>query len=242
MAEVPILEVSTPQAEPLAGDSADYVLLPEVEHVYPAARILNLLEGSVSVLLRFHREHAQHMAVLFHSDDSRYVLYSHAGPASGSAAPTRIITARAGGNRKAIDPFVGEAVFPEVSVKLDGNTDAAHTFPYDEWHLVTMTWAGYPEGQVSLYLDDVLMGGYRYTRQHDNAYRLAIQVAVGIRPREWVGELVQREDGTVAELHPQAANKITASGKEIKGMRLYRKALNVEEIREILSENNIEPG
>ena len=231
----PILESSTPQANPMDGQTPDYVLLPKVEHVYPAARILNLLEGSVSVWLSFSKDQEQTTAILFHSDDSRYVLYTYTTEDEEDDEPARVITARAGGNRKALDPFRGEATFPEVSVKLEGERLNEIEFPYGEFHLVTMTWSGYPEGQLQLFVDDVIVGETNYTRQHDNAYRLAMQLAVGIRPREWVGELVQREDGTYVELHPQVTHAVTGSGKVIRNLRLYRRALSRDDLLDRLS-------
>lgn len=233
---IPALELSTPQADPIEGESVDFVHLPKVEHVYPAARILNLLEGSVTLWLSFKRNQDQTTAILFHSDDSRYVLYSHVELIEEKGELVRYITARAGGNRKALDPFRGEASFPEVSAQLDGDQSSKVSFPFGEWHLVTMTWSGFPEGRLKLFVDDILTGESTYTRQHDNAYRLAIQLAVGVRPREWVGELVQREDGTVTELHPQATHAVTGSGKEIRDIRLYRKALSLDDIRALLIE------
>lgn len=232
--EVPVLEMSTPQAQPLAGDNRDYVLLPEIEHIYPAAKYLNIREGSATFQLKFLNEQPQRTAILFHSDDSRYVIYSDVDPDSSPEVPIRRITARAVGNRKALDPFYGTACFPEVVVQFDD--DSGFDFVWNEWHRVTMTWSGYPIGTMALYIDDILAGEYEYTPHHDNQYRLAIQIAVGIRPREWVGELIERADGTVAELHPQVTNNITGSGKEIRDFRLYRKALTIEEISAILEE------
>jgi ABC-2 type transport system ATP-binding protein/lipopolysaccharide transport system ATP-binding protein len=242
LTEVPVLTVSTPQAEPLPGLNPNYVTLPEVEHIYPAARNFNLLEGSLSTWLCFNQDQDQNTAIIFHSDDSRYVLYADMSRESDPENPPRRITARAGGNRKALDPFLGQAAFPEVVLYLDGKLKTGPDFPFGEWHLITMTWSGYPEGILQLYLDGILVGETRYTRHHDNAYRLAIQVAVGIRPPEWVGELIQREDGTVAELHPQATNTITGSGKEIRDVRLYRKALKPDEIQSIIVENKPRHG
>jgi len=146
----PQLEMSTPQSEPIWGETSDYVILPEAERVYPAAPILNFQEGSISLWLKFLSDQSQLTAILFHSDDSRFVIYVDEAAAADS--PVRRIVARAGGNRPVLDPLYGSAKFPEVGVTLNNETE----LPYNEWLLVTMTWNGYPEGVVKLYLWRIL--------------------------------------------------------------------------------------
>jgi len=235
--QLPTLQLSTPQAAPIPGDGLDYVSLPEIEHVYPAASFLNPQEGSVSFWLKFMGDQPQQTAILFHSDDSRFVIYSDVITQSSPNILARRIIARAGGNRQVLDPFYGSAKFPEVNAILDGKSNTDHLFPYNEWHLVTMTWNGYPEGDVKLFLDDMLVGETKFTQNHDNRYRWPIQLAVGVRPREWMGELIQRHDGTLSELHPQNTSPVTESGKEMWDLQLYRIALSKSQIQQILAKN-----
>ncbi len=218
--EAPRLQASTPQAVPVPHPHQPYHRLAELEHVYPAAGVLNLAAGSVTCWLQFHRDQPQLTAMLFHSDDSRFVIYADIDPEDSA----RRIVARAGGNRPALDPFYGDARFPEVTVKLDDSS------PYDAWLPVALTWRGYPEGTLALYVGGVCVGQAHYTRQHDNQYRWPIQLAVGIRPAEWIGELIQRHDGTLVELHPQATSPISGSGKLLRGVRVYSVELSGAEI------------
>jgi len=227
----------TPQALVLPGATADYVVLSEMERVYPAAPGFNVQQGAISFWLRFSSLEDQRSAIIFHSDDSRYVILLNWVELPGTDHLGRGILARAGGNRRVLDTFYGTANFPEVSIALDGeNAPPGVNFTMDEWHLVTMAWQGYPRGVVRLYVDDNLMGETAYGRRHNNQYRLLKQVAVGIRPQEWVGELVQREDGTMADIRPQADMAIGDSGKKVVDMRLYRVALSDEDVRQIFAE------
>jgi lipopolysaccharide transport system ATP-binding protein len=226
----PRLEMSTPQAEPLNDQSSNYVSFPALEHVYPTAEILNFPAGSVSLWLKFLSKETQHTAILFHTDDSRFVIYADLDPESGHCR----IVARAGGNRQVLDPIYGSAKFPEVIAILDDTKTSGESLPWENWNLITMTWNGFPAGVVSLFCNDKKIGATEYSRFHDNHYRWPLQLAVGIRPREWMGELIQRHDGTFTELHPQTTSSITGSGKEIRDVRLYPVALSPDQIKSML--------
>ena len=82
--------------------------------------IFNSGSGTVSVWLKFksntstRRDHA-----VFHTDDSRYVLYIDTYQVRNCDIVR--IAARAGGNRKAIDPFSKINNFPEVSIIIDND-------------------------------------------------------------------------------------------------------------------------
>jgi hypothetical protein len=56
--------------------------------------------------------------VLFHTDDSRYVLYLRLDVDSQGKVTGQSFVARAGGNRRVLDPFYGIAAFPEVAANL----------------------------------------------------------------------------------------------------------------------------
>lgn len=237
----PLPAAPIPEAEPVEPEAGEYVHMPASEHVYPAEPHLNVRQGAVSVWLRFRPLQPQRTAILFHSDDSRYVLYTEVEAAEGDR-PRRRIVARAGGNRRALETYYGRTSFPEVKADLEAPEPGWPAFPYGEWHLVTMTWDGYPEGKVQLYLDDTLLGESEYDRRHDNHYRLPNQFAVGIRPPEWVGEMIQREDGSLVDLRPQATLTVSDSGQEIRGMRLYPHTLDRADLEGILANQPVASG
>lgn len=228
--EPPPAPVVAVPAQAVPGKTPDYVSLPQVEAFYPASGIFNVQHGAVSFWLKFRSDKPTGLAILFHSDDSRYVVYAMADTSTPDQA-VRQITARAGGNRRVIDTFYGDARFPEASLSLDEGE-----FPLDEWRLVCLTWSGHPEGAARLYLGERLVAEFGYDRRHDNRFRLPVQLAVGIRPREWVGELVQSEDGTLVELRPGDTHHISAAGQEIADMRLYHRVLTAEDLRALLAE------
>ena len=118
---------------------------------------------------------------------------------------------------------------------LDDPDSLDLVFPFDEWHLVTMTWDGFPEGKASLFIDDVQIGEVVYTSRHNNQYRLPQQISVGIRPPEWVGEIIQREDNTVVDLRPQATHALSNSGQKIFDIRLHQRPLSIADIQNLLA-------
>jgi|GEM_PF-129153 len=226
----PAAVVAAVSAQPLPGKTPDYVSLPRSEAFYSASGIFNVQHGAVSFWLKFGKDGPPGIAILFHSDDSRYVVYT-VQDASDPSRPTRQLTARAGGNRRVIDTFYGDARFPEATITLD---DAE--FPLGEWRLVCLTWSGYPEGQARLYLGTRLAAEFNYDRRHDNHFRLPVQIAVGIRPSEWIGELIQAEDGTLIELHPGNTHHISATAQELADVRLYRRILGPDDLQALLAE------
>ena len=220
------------RAEPEILPEKDCAYLPYTHHIYPADPILSVRHGTVSLWLRFDPDQKPQTAILFHSDDSRYVLYTSVAD-DNLKRPTRILTARAGGNRRVMETYFGAARFPEVAVSLDDESQLEKPFSYGQWHMVTMTWDGFPDGTVRLYLDAELVGEMTYDRRYDNNYRLAEEFAVGARPPQWVGELIQRDDGTVEDLRPQATLSVEAGGQQIKGVYLYRQCLSPDAIQNL---------
>ena len=80
-----------PETRPVPGDTPDYVCLPALEHIYPADPHFDPHQGAVSVWLQFCIHQPQHTAILFHSDDSRFVLYTNIDPGA-TAGSWRPIT------------------------------------------------------------------------------------------------------------------------------------------------------
>ncbi len=216
-------------AEPTWSESKSYLTYPDREAVYSAAEVLNIQHGSLTAWVRFRTDQYLWGGIIFHSDDSRYVLFTAGEYFEPGSPPIPLVTARAGGNQRAIDTFYGTVKFPEVSLKLD-------QISLNEWHLLCLTWQGYPDGSLRLYVDEEMAGEAVYDHHYDNHYRLASQIAIGHRPREWVGELVQKEDGTLEDLRPNTTGSITNSGMEVHSVRLYQRVLTEPDIVSILSE------
>jgi ABC-2 type transport system ATP-binding protein len=220
-------------AEPTWSGARDFITYPNREGVYPAAEALEVRHGSLTAWVRFRSDQHLWGGVIFHSDDSRYVLYTGGEYPEGGSQPVPLVIARAGGNRRAIDTFYGTVNFPEVVVKLDQPASLKGEV-LNEWHLLCLTWQGYPEGRLQLYVDGVMAGETIYDRRHDNHYRLYNQIAIGHRPREWLGELVQNEDGTLVDSRPETTASVTNNGMEVHGVRLYQRVLSEQEIAAIL--------
>ncbi len=222
-----------PAAVPLLSareaGAGDYAALPELGQVYSARGIMNVEAGSLSLWLKVSPGEPREMCALFHSDDSRYVLYIDRE--IGGAA--RWLAARAGGNRKAFDPSSGRSTFPEVTAPLcasgEPGEDSAPCLPENEWRRVTATWEGYPRGLLRLYTGAGLAGERRYDRRYDDGSALPAQLALGMRPSAWSGELVQQEDGSVAVNVPPTLLAVP-EGVELADVRLYPRALAPEEI------------
>jgi ABC-type multidrug transport system ATPase subunit len=226
---VPVTEIPIFRAKPEMDEEQKFAHLAGTRHIYPADPVLSVRQGTVSLWHRFDPETEHRTAILFHSDDSRYVLYTSVDLAN-TEKPIRLLTARAGGNRRVLETYFGDALFPEVTVPLNAESQLYAT---GNWHMITMTWTGYPDGQLCLYIDDQLMGKISYDRRYDNQYRLAEEFSVGVRPPQWVGELVQKEDGSVEDLRPQATLSVEEGGQQIKNVRLYRHCLASEEIKSL---------
>ena len=129
-----------------------------------------------------------------------------------------------------LETFYGEARFPEVTISA-ASEELDQPFSDGNWHQIAMTWEGFPDGMVRLYVDAKLVGEMAYDRRYDNNYRLAESFAVGVRPPEWVGELIQKEDGSVEDLRPQATLSVADGGQQIEKVYLYRQSLSPDEIQ-----------
>jgi ABC-2 type transport system ATP-binding protein len=211
-----------------------YVSLPSSLDIFSTQKIFDVNQGTVSAWIKIDPQSIPKDAIIFHTDDSRYVLYLTVYHDEGQNRYLRKLVARAGGNRRASDTLHGGYSFPEVSLVIDDPKKPPKAArPKQGWHLATMTWIGYPSGTLSLYLDGASVGKSAYDAQYDDGRDLPAMFAIGLRPSIWSGELVEKEDGTLADSRPGASMSISEAGVEIQGMRLYQKALSQASIERI---------
>ncbi|MBN2146872.1 MAG: ATP-binding cassette domain-containing protein [Anaerolineales bacterium] len=219
-----------------AGGLTGYAPLEKPGSIY-APDSLNLRQGTVSTWVQFKKEYLQRQpypyldCVLFHTDDSRYVLYLRLEVNASGQLTGQSIVARAGGNRRILDPFYGNAIFPEaaVSLAIEKGQQGTPVQP-GEYHLLSMTWEGKPEGIVRLYLDGVLAGEHAYDERYNDNRSQPRSIAIGIRPPSWAGEIIEEEDGTVYDSRPASDMSVEEGGLEMRDTRLYPRALSQPEI------------
>lgn len=235
----------------------DHYRLDQVGAIYPADKIFNVNEGTISTWISFQEEHIAQDAILFHSDDSRFVLYLAPHQPPGAEKELHLLIARAGGNRRSFDTYFGANLFPEVSAMLKVNVDgsqvdstsnpipptvksgtASFTFKPDQWHQITMTWLGYPDGQLELFVDGQSVGTRSYDSRNDSGDNLPSQISIGMRPSTWTGELLLQDDGTVLESRPASQMSIQDAKIEISDLRLYPKALDPHQINHLYHETH----
>jgi hypothetical protein len=178
-----------PNVQPPANEAKqDYFSIPEVEKIYttpeieriyyPSSKgIVDINRGSISVWLKFTPNPNLRDHLVFATDDSRISLHVDTFFHTGKGRDILRIAARAGGNRQ--NPQAPQRGFPEASIIIDNDWQLQDlctnkpticplaAFPENEWHLVGMTWEGYPEGVVRIYLDGRLMGEGRYDSTND---------------------------------------------------------------------------
>jgi hypothetical protein len=215
------------------------------DKVVPTEGIFDPAQGTVSVCVNFVVNHPRRDHAIFHTDDSRYVLFVDTYHSSSGQDILRI-GARAGGNRPGFDSVSKTKSQPEVSIIIDNDGSlkdyavgarycSVSPFPEGEWHLVTMTWSGYPEGIVRIYLDGMLKGEKAYNSDYDDGAPLARSLSIGIRPSQWRGLPIKVRDVVVGQLVPATDMSLDAGGIKIWDLRLYRRALTESEIRKITS-------
>lgn len=211
----------------------------------PAAEILQVQRGSFSAWLKFPADRRVRDCALFHTDDSRYILYIGTYFSESQQDEFNVLVARAGGNRRATDTFYGTTVFPEVSTTLtsDGRVPGAVIRP-GAWHQVSMTWSGYPQGGLRLYFDGLPVGKFMYDRRYDDGRSLPTQVAIGMRPGAWQGELIEEADGSLVDSRPASSLELADSGLQARELRFYPYALTDEEVLELYQtgQQSVEPS
>lgn len=231
-AEIQFIEAKDQKKDP--GTQMDFTLLDENFTIYSVEEIFDPKHGSLTGWFRFRKSHPGRLCTLFHTDDSRYILYSTAENVAIQNKRIRKIIARAGGNRRVLDKRAGAFHYPEVSVEFEMMTDGSVHFPSNDlWHMVTMTWEGFPEGIVSMYIDGKPIGEREYNERYNDNRPLPEYFAVGMRPSTWKGEFIRDAEGGFVESRPHTTMSIDEGGLDLQAMRLYRRALTGSEIQAI---------
>ncbi len=240
-----------PVPERVHGTGGDFIPFDQIGGIYPAQEILNVMQGTVSVWVKLMNNEPRPVAAIFHTDDSRYVLSVTSEHLGFENRTVRKIVARAGGNRRAFDTFYGTSEFPEATAwvirpeetgKEHGSVVPCETsilpgrvdLHADAWHLLVMTWLGYPTGVVRLYVNGQLINEKTYDPRHDRGDHLPAQLAIGIRPANWRGELIRKEDGSLLDLRPYSTMSLVEGGLAIRDLRLYGRALDQDELTALL--------
>jgi hypothetical protein len=92
-----------------------------------------------------------------------------------------------------------------------------------------MTWEGYSEGVVRIYLDGKLYGEKPYDSRYDDGRPLFQTFAIGHRPSEWMGEISSDGHNSV-ELVPATPMSLDHGGISIRELRVYPRALTASEL------------
>jgi hypothetical protein len=218
-----------------------YFLFEDVGKIYATDGIFSIQAGTVSTWMCLEPNHYRRDHSIFHTSDSRVVLYVDTYFSEGMQRTIFRIVARAGGTHRAVDSGYAPGNFPEASIIVDndGSLSAYRhewyspvPFPEGEWHLVTMTWQGYPTGVVKIFLDGKLIGQKPYDERYNDDRPLADTIAIGYRPAEWLGEVVQTGSGT-ANLVPATLMDLADGGILIFDLRLYQRGLSQQEVDDI---------
>lgn len=221
------------------GVLMDYTSLTEVGELYQAEGILDVARGTVCFWLTFQSDLPYKDAVIFHTDDSRFVIYTGSYFSDEQEVEIPVIVTRAGGNRRVLDTFFGTTNFPELSTLLSvEDTSGGIPSSKDTWHFIAMTWDGYPEGRLSLFVDGELIEERTYDSRFDNGHPLPKMIALGFRPPEWVGELIEQEDGTLVDSKPETTLAMSESNGLIRDLRLYQQALSQRDTKHIFAEKD----
>jgi len=118
---------------------------------YSCENVFNPGFGAVTAWVSF--DTFNKSAVIWQTDDSRYVLYYEVG-GKGSGFDKRIV-ARAGGNE--------DGEYPEVAYVIDPAGSVTNQWGTGEWHFIAMAWEGKINGTLRLYIDGRQVGETTYT-------------------------------------------------------------------------------
>lgn len=212
-----------PGSESVQGN--EYFELNPQRQVYPVKKIFSPNEGTVTAWVQFTQNHKPGVAILFHTEDSRFVLFTQVLIDPDTQQPYYQITARAGGNRRFPDPETG--TFPEIS--------APFFMPENQitqWVQIAMTWNGSPGGTLQLYVDGKYVGERTYSSGYSDDRPQPKNLSVGMRPLSWPGERVLQADGSYLNLRPDSTNSVYDAQLGLKNVHLYRQALTPARIQD----------
>jgi ABC-type polysaccharide/polyol phosphate transport system ATPase subunit len=207
----------------LSGEQEEFVELDPKLQVYSAHQIFSPGEGTVTAWVKISRNNRVGTAVIFHTDDSRFVLYTQIQVDRLTSKPYYQFTGRAGGNQRAPDHQTGK--FPEVSTNLfmEENT-------IEQWVHLAMTWKGFPEGKLHLFLDGKPIGEHSYSKVYNDDQPMPTDLSVGMRPLTWSGERVLAADGSYTFRRPESKNSIYDAQLELQNIHIYKNKLTPEAI------------
>jgi hypothetical protein len=235
------------QLPPVPRAPQGYFRFDEVGKIYPTDGIFNVQAGTVSTWVCLEPNHYRDDHIIFHTSDSRFILYFDTYFSSSMKVEISRFVARGGGTHRAIDSGYTNGNFPEASIIMDNNgslreyganTDWYSSVPFreGEWHLVTMTWEGYPSGLVKIFLDGGLIGKKPYDERYNDDRPLADAIAIGFRPIEWPWETYVAQEQQASQLVPTAVMSIQGAGIQLSDLRLYKHSLSRDEIMAIFLE------
>jgi hypothetical protein len=238
------------QLPPKPRSPQGYYLFEEVGKIYDPEGILNFQGGTVSTWMCLEPDHARRDHVIFHTSDSRFILYVDTYFSGGMQREIFRVVARAGGTHRAVDSGYANGNFPEASIIVDNDGSLVSykhewyspaPFPEGEWHLVTMAWNGYPQGEVKIFLDGNLLGKKSYDERYNDDRPLADSIAIGFRPSEWIGEIYVSGEQQGSQLVPSTSMALWEGGIQVSDLRLYNRPLNRDEIVSIFLEGRPYP-
>jgi hypothetical protein len=241
--EVGLENAPDPHRSILGGD-VTYVRFNRLGEVYPTEGIFDVQQGTFALWMNFPRDHPQRDYSIFHTDDSRFVLYIDSYTSSEEIVR---IAARAGGNQRAIDSEYALGNFPEASIIIDNDGSlseyganvtwtASRAYPDDEWHHVAMTWEGYPFGSVRIFMDGLLVAEKPYDPRYGDGQPLPNSLAIGFRPAFSTGELVDGVGDESLGYTPDTYMQMDMEAPSVGDILLYNTALSSEQIIRIMME------
>ncbi len=204
-----------------------YTSLASQPATYSAAGVFNPEKGSLTAWLAVNFEPNPAIGAIFHTDDSRFVFYITPLNAAELEPNSRLLVARAGGNRRVLNTYFGRAEFPEAGAAIEPKADSP------VWRHVCMTWDGSPAGKLQIYLDGEPVNFFEYDGRYSNTQSPAQYFAIGYRPGEWVGEIIHQEDGSTVVTKVETSMRAAESGLILRDIRLYQNALSESEVAEI---------
>ena len=230
---------------------------PDLGNIYLAENVLKASQGSISSWFKFLPNIDRGNRVVLQTDDGRIALFvetnfvetSFAGSSAESVTDSgRVrIVARAGGNCNLTACDQGFEDKPEASILIDnnngelwpqrvwGNSCSVTPLPDNEWHLISMTWQGYPEGYVQIYLDSKCMAEKAYNSNYNDGRPLFSLFSVGFSPSSWIGAAKQGDWGKVRRVPLPNEGSLASGGIQIRDLRLYRRPLVEPDFRQIMA-------